>query len=70
MASPMPQQGAGGGADQVLGLVRQIVSASRMLGQSVPGAVPIVRQINDLVQQLQQKIIQSQPAPEPQAPPV
>jgi hypothetical protein len=67
--SPAPAQ-ANQGAVQILELVRNIVSSARMLGQKVPGAVPIVRQINDLAQQLQMKILQSQPGTEPQAPPV
>ncbi len=69
--SPSPAPGGdNAGAAQIMELVRTIVSASRMLGQRVPGAVPIVRQINDLMQQLQMKILQSQPPTESQAPPV
>ena len=64
-STPQPDPGAG----QILELVRTIVSASRLIGQRVPGAIPIVRQINDLVQQLQMKILQSQPGQEQAAPP-
>jgi hypothetical protein len=67
--SPAPASNTGG-AERTISLVRQIVSAARMLGQIVPGAVPEIRQINDLAQQVQMKIIQSQPSQEPQAPPV
>ena len=79
---PPEPQGPGGGmsspappvenpeAVQMLELVRNIVSSSRLLAQRVPGAVDIVRQINDLAQKLQLKIIQSGPTPEPMAPPV
>lgn len=65
-APPQPNQKAA----QQLDLVRNIVSSTRLLGNMLPGAVPIVRQINDLVQELQKKIVASQGAPEPQAPPV
>lgn len=70
--APMSPQssGVGGNSGQLLDLVRNIVSSSRMLGQMIPGAIPIVQQINDLAQQLQAKIISSQPAPEPVAPPM
>jgi hypothetical protein len=53
-----------------LDLVQKIVSSSRMLGQKIPGAVDIVRQINELAEKLQTKIIQSGQSPETQAPPV
>lgn len=70
MASPAPAVAGGQGPGQALDMVKQIVSASRMLGQMIPGAIPIVRQINDLIQQLQSKIVQTGPAAEAQAPPV
>lgn len=54
----------------MLELVRNIVSSSRLLAQKVPQAADIVRQINDLAQKLQLKIIQSGPTPEPMAPPM
>jgi hypothetical protein len=41
-----------------------------MIGQKVPGVIPEVRQINDLVSQMQGKIIGQQMPPETQAPPV
>lgn len=50
--------------------VQKIVSNARMIGQKVPGAVDIVRQINELTQKLQAKILQSGQSPESQAPPV
>jgi len=62
--------GQSGNSSQMIDLVRNIVSSARMLGQMVPGAVPIIQQINDLAQQLQAKILQAQPAPEPVAPPM
>ena len=67
-ASPSPEQ-KNPEAMQLLGLVRNIVSSSRMIAQKVPGASDIVRQINDLAQKIQLKIVQGGPAPEPQAPP-
>lgn len=79
--SPEPQ-GPGGGmpspappvanpeAVQMLELVRNIVASSRLLAQKVPGAADISRQINDLAQKLQLKIIQTGPTPEPMAPPM
>jgi hypothetical protein len=70
--APMSPQSSGqsGNSSQMIDLVRNIVSSARMLGQMVPGAVPIIQQINDLAQQLQAKILQAQPAPEPVAPPM
>jgi len=53
-----------------LELVRGIVKNASMLAQKIPGAVDIVRQINDLTQKLQMKIMQTGPAPQAQAPPV
>jgi len=50
--------------------VNAIVTASRSLAQQFPATVPIVRQINDLVQQLQMTIIQAMPPTEVAAPPV
>jgi hypothetical protein len=47
-----------------------IVSSSRMIGQKVPGTVPEVRQINDLVQRMQAKIVAQKAPTEPMAPPV
>lgn len=53
-----------------VGLVHQIVQATRALSQQYPETAPVARQINDLVQELQMKIVQSQPPTEPAAPPV
>lgn len=53
-----------------VGLVHQIVGASRQLAVQFPATAPVCRQINDLVQQLQMKIVQSIPPAEPAAPPV
>ncbi len=69
-APPAPQGGPDPGAAQILDLVRTIVSASRLIAQKVPGAAPIAQQINDLVQQLQMKILQSQQPQEAAAPPM
>ncbi len=69
MPSPAPPQ-ANPEATQMLELVRNIVSSSRLLAQKVPGAADLVRQINDLAQKIQLKVIQSGPTPEPQAPPM
>ncbi len=69
MPSPAPPQ-PNPEAMQLLELVRNIVSSSRLLAQKIPGASDISRQINDLAQKLQLKIIQSGPAPEPMAPPM
>jgi hypothetical protein len=53
-----------------LDLVKGVVTNLRLLAQKIPGAVDIVRQMNELAQKLQMKIIQSGSSPEPQAPPV
>jgi hypothetical protein len=55
---------------QVLLWVRNIVENARRIGMRYPAAMGEIRDINNAVQRLQQKIIQSQPAPEPMAPPV
>ncbi len=68
--SPAPAQPPSPTAMQALHDVNAIVSAVRSLAQQFPAAVPIAKQINDLVQQLQGKIIQSLPPTETQAPPV
>ena len=58
------------GAGTLLRLSLGIVSAARMIANKVPQATPEVRQINDLVAQIQAKIKASQAPAEPQAPPV
>lgn len=47
-----------------------IVAAARMIGQKVPQVSSEVRQINDLVQQIQAKIVGNKAPAEAQAPPV
>jgi hypothetical protein len=51
-------------------LVQQIVSSTRELGRLVPSASPILQQINDLVQDVQKKMVASRPPVDSQAPPV
>ena len=68
-SSPAPAQGDQG-EGQLLRLAMGIVSAARMIGNKVPGTVPEIRQINDLIAQVIGKIKGSQPVPEGQAPPV
>jgi len=58
------------GAAQLLKLLMTIVSSARMIATKVPGATNEVRQINDLVAQIQGKVKQQQPQQEPAAPPV
>lgn len=66
--SPAPAQPNTSG--QLVNLVLGIVQNTRAIAQQVPAAGPIVRQINDLVQQLQRTIVANQPPSEPAAPPV
>jgi ATP phosphoribosyltransferase len=47
-----------------------IVSNARMIANKFPQTTSEVRQINDLVAQIQGKIKQNQPQQEPAAPPV
>ncbi len=68
-ASPAPAV-EDNGAMILLRLSQQIVSSARMIAQKVPSTTPEVRQINDLVGQLQMKIKGNQAPPEAQAPPV
>ena len=50
--------------------IKELVSNARRIGMKYPAAMEEVRTITNAVQRIQQKIIQSQPAPEAQAPPV
>ena len=68
-SSPAPGV-ADQGAMQLLNLSLTIVYSARMIAQKVPAATPEVKQINDLVSQIQAKIKGNQAPPEPQAPPV
>ncbi len=54
----------------VLGWIRDIIANSRRIGQKFPAAADNMRNIQNEVQRAQQKIVQSNPAPEPMAPPV
>ena len=65
-APPQPDQGAAAAAQMIM----QIAQAGRMIAMKVPGAADEVRQINALLQQIQRKMVGSQPAAEPAAPPV
>jgi hypothetical protein len=65
-----PMEGQPDPNAQVLEWVRGIVSNARRIGMKFPSAIAEVREINNAVQRLQQKIVQSRPAPEPMAPPV
>lgn len=65
-----PQEGQPDPNAQAVMMVRQIASAARRLGMMFPSAVSEVREINNVIPRLQQKIVQSRPAPEPMAPPV
>jgi hypothetical protein len=69
MPSPAPPQ-ANPEATQLLNLVWNIVSSARLLAAKIPGAADTARQINDLAQEIQRKIVQAGPAPEPMAPPM
>lgn len=68
--SPAPAQAPSPQAMTVLNSVHAIVSASRAIAELYPTTVNEVGQINDLVQQIQMKIVQSLPPTEVAAPPV
>lgn len=70
MGATTPPGQANPDATEKLQLVQGIVRNTRLLAQKVPGAVDIIRQINDLTQKLQVKIMQSGAPPTVQAPPV
>jgi hypothetical protein len=53
-----------------LDMIRTVISSARRLGMKYPAVAQEVRDITNAVQRMQAKIIQSQPAPESQAPPV
>jgi len=58
------------GAAQILNSLMTIVSNARMIAQKFPATTNEVRQINDLVAQIQGKIKANQQPQEPAAPPV
>ena len=81
--SQPPDQGPGPGGPPVspapaqqdqsamaLDIIRTIVQGARRMGMKYPAVAQEVRDITSAVQRMQAKIIQSQPAPESQAPPV
>ena len=51
-------------------LIGQLVSSTRRLSTMFPAAGPELRQILNLVEKVQGKIVNSKPAPETSAPPV
>ena len=68
MIAPQPPQPDANA--QAVMWVREIAEKSRRIGMKYPAAMQEVREINNALQRLQQKLAQSQPAPEPAAPPV
>lgn len=58
------------GMDLLITATQQIVSASRRIGMKFPSAMQEVREINNLVARIQQKVQETGPAPEPMAPPI
>ena len=68
-ASPAPAQDDGRAA-AALQSTLTIVSNARRLAEQFPQVTPEVRQINNLMQQIQAKIKGGQQPPETQAPPV
>lgn len=65
-----PQEAQPDSSAAVLGWVRDIIATSRRIGFKYPAAMAEVREIQNAVSRMQQKIVQSQPAPEPMTPPV
>jgi hypothetical protein len=51
-------------------LVTDLVAATRRIGMKYPATLPETREVLNLAQKMLQKLVQSQPAPEPMAPPV
>jgi hypothetical protein len=74
-ASPVPPPAPGPvqsdtGALSVLNDVNSILSSARNIGDQYPATQPIVQQIQELVHQLQMKIVQALPPTPVMAPPV
>lgn len=67
--SPDPAQ-SGGPANQAAFATLQIVQNARALAKQFPDTAPLVRQINDLCQQIQMKISQQADNGQPAAPPI
>jgi hypothetical protein len=51
-------------------MVIQVVQALRQLGQNYPGAVPAITKIQDLMREVQMKVMAAGKPSEPAAPPV
>lgn len=68
-ASPAPPVD-GGPAKQAAMSVFQIVQNARALAKQFPQVAPEIRQVGDLMQQVQMKIAQGASSGEPAAPPV
>jgi hypothetical protein len=63
-ATPSPQ------VEQGSRLVIQAVQALRKVGQDFPGAMPAISKINDLMREVQMKVMAAGKQSEPAAPPV
>jgi len=63
-ATPSPQ------VEQGSRMVIQVVQALRQLGQNYPGAVPAITKIQDLMREVQMKVMAAGKPSEPAAPPV
>jgi hypothetical protein len=64
-----PQEATPDPNASVLAWVRDIIANARRISLKFPFAAQEMRNIQSEVQKAQQKIIQSQPPPEPMAPP-
>lgn len=68
--SPAPPSPPDQGAMQIALLIRNILTDSRTIADLYPSTVPMIQQMNDLLQQIQMKVVQSSPPSEVAAPPV
>jgi hypothetical protein len=67
--TPDPQQ-SGGLANQAALATLQIVQSARQLAMQFPQVAPLMRQVNDLMQQAQMKISQQADSGQTPAPPI
>ncbi len=69
--NPSPEPGVPDPNEMGKRLVTDLIAAARRLGMKYPAMMPEVREVTQtLAPKMLQKLVQSQPAPEPMAPPV
>lgn len=72
--APLPPPGGGGGGaaqqGQILQILKVLQGGSDALGKIFPPSVPMVRAIQDQINQIQAKVNETTAPQQPQAPPI